>query len=270
MDTLLDALQEGRLIELPENDKDDALRFLAHILEAIPSVPSGTDVVGLVMTRESSFNTAIGKGWACPHARVPFDEDLMCVVGWSPTGIDYGAPDGVPVSVVAMYLVPANQRSHYLREISLLAKALTAYEGAEKWRSAKELNDVRDDLLDLISSTKETVGPDTRARMIQLQARAAVAEVTAPDLSSLVIEPVTLVAAPGMKQVVLAQNPSLVESLDSAPGLIDALASDGVYENAGWRVVSRGNVVYQADRVVYDCLAIRVAPGPSSKPAPKK
>ena len=49
MDSLLDALQEGRLIELPDNDKDDALQFLAHILEAIPSVPAGTDVVGLVM-----------------------------------------------------------------------------------------------------------------------------------------------------------------------------------------------------------------------------
>jgi nitrogen PTS system EIIA component len=270
MDTLLDALQEGRLIELPENDKDDALRFLAHILEAIPSVPSGTDVVGLVMTREGSFNTAIGKGWASPHARVPFEEDLMCVVGWSPTGIDYGAPDGMPISVVAMYLVPSNQRNHYLREISMLAKALAAYEGAEKWRSATELNDVRDDLLDLISSAKETAGPDTRARMIQLQTRATVVEETAPDLSSLVIEPVTLVTGPGMRSIVLAQNPGLVDALDSAPGLIEALASGGVYENGGWRVVKRGTVVYQADRVVYDCLAIRVAPGSSSRPALRK
>ncbi len=150
MDTLLDALQEGRLIELPDNDKYDALQFLAHILEAIPSVPAGTDVVGLVMARESSVSTALGKGWACPHARVSFDEDLMCVVGWSPTGIDYGAPDGIPVSIVAMYFVPANQRNHYLREISILAKALHAYGEKADWRSAKELNEVRDDLLDLI------------------------------------------------------------------------------------------------------------------------
>ncbi len=268
MDTLLDALQEGRLIELPDNDKYDALQFLAHILEAIPSVPAGTDVVGLVMAREASITTAIGKGWACPHARVPFDEDLMCVVGWSPTGIDYGAPDGIPVSVVAMYLVPSNQRNHYLREISILAKALDAYGAAEKWRSTGELNEVRDDILDLISSSKETIGPDTRARMIQLQARAAVQVVPSPDLSSLVIEPVTLVAIPGMKCVVLAQNPGLVESLDSAPGLIDALAANGVYENGGWRVLKRGTTVYQADRVVYDCLAIRVSP--VSKPALKK
>lgn len=68
MDTLLDALQEGRLIELPDNNKDDALQFLAHILEAIPSIPTGTDVVGLVMAKETSTNTALGKGWACLHA----------------------------------------------------------------------------------------------------------------------------------------------------------------------------------------------------------
>ena len=34
MDSLLDALQEGRLIELPDNNRDDALHLLAHILRA--------------------------------------------------------------------------------------------------------------------------------------------------------------------------------------------------------------------------------------------
>jgi nitrogen PTS system EIIA component len=265
MDTLLDALQEGRLIELPENDKNHALQYLAHILEAIPSMPAGTDVMELVMARETSISTAIGRGWACPHARVSFDEDLMCVVGWSPTGIDYDAPDGIPVFIVAMYLVPANQRNHYLREISILAKALTAYGGAEKWRSAKGLNEVRDDLVDLISSTKENVGPDTRARMIQLQARPAVAEVIPPDLTNLLIEPVTLVTTPGQKFVVLAQNPVLVESLDSASGLLEAMTATGVYENGGWRIIKRGTTVYQAGRVVYECLAVKAAAGQRAK-----
>ncbi|HAR96893.1 MAG TPA: hypothetical protein DCR97_13170 [Deltaproteobacteria bacterium] len=260
MDTLLDALQEGRLIELPDNDKKDALQFLAHILEAIPSIPAGTDVEGLVMAREASVSTAIGKGWACPHARVSFDEDLMCVVGWSPTGIDFGAPDDIPVYIIAMYLVPTNQRNHYLREISILAKALTAYGEPEKWRSARELNEIRDDLLDLICSTKETVGPDTRARMIRLQARPAVEALLSPDLSNLVIEPVTLVTAPGVRCVVLAQDPGLVGLLDSTGDLIDAIAGDGVLETGGWRLIRRDTVVYQADRVVYDCLAIRVSP----------
>jgi mannitol/fructose-specific phosphotransferase system IIA component (Ntr-type) len=256
MDSLLDALQEGRLIELPENNKEHALQFLAHILEAIPTIPAGTDIVGLVMARERATGTAIGKGWACPHARTSYDDDLLCVVGWSPTGIDYGSPDGVPVSIIAMYLVPDNQRNHYLREVSMLAKALKAYDGLDKLRSAKELNEIREHLLDMISATKETVGPDTRARMIQLQARPSVAAIAVPDWANLVVEPVTIISGPGIRPIVLAQNRSLVEALDSATGLVDGVASGGLFQNGGWRIMKRGTVTYQGDRVAYDCLAI--------------
>ena len=267
MDSLLDALQEGRLIELPENNRDHGLQLLAHILEAIPSVPNGTDVVGLVMDRERLTCTALGKGWACPHARVPFEEDLLCVLGWSPTGIDFGAPDGIPVSMIAMYLVPSNQRNHYLREISLLAKALSAYADPDKLRSVRDLNEVRHYLLDLIGSTKDTVGPDARARMIQLQVKPSLEVQAARDLTILIVEPLSVVVGPGLKPLVLSQAAGLAEILEGAPGLIERLESEGAFHHGGWRVVKRGSVSYQGGRVAYDCLAIRLPPAapPSAK-----
>jgi len=260
MDTLLDTLQEGRLFELPENDKGHALQFLAHIIEAFPETPAGTDVVGLVMKREETACTAIGKGWACPHARVPYEEDLKCVVGWSPAGIEYGAPDGRPVSLVVMYVVPENQRNHYLREISMLAKAIETYPDLEKLHNAHELDDVRRYLLDLIEKTRKTASPDTRAKIIRLQAKQAIESFSVRDLSHLLVEPVTLIAIPGMKHIVLAQNPSLAEKLDSASSLIERIETDGVYQNGGWRVLRRSAVTYQGGRVVYDCLAIKLLP----------
>lgn len=265
MDSLLDALQEGRLIELPDNDKGHALQFLAHILEAIPSVPIGTDVVGLVLERERSTKTALGKSWACPHARVPFEEDLMCVLGWSPTGIDFGAPDGLPVSIIAMYLVPANQRDHYLREVSLLAKALIAYTDLDKLRLAKDLDNVRNYLLDLITSTKETVGPDARARMIQLQAKPSLEAQAVRDLTNLIVESLSVVAGPGLKPLVLSQAAGLGDILEGAPRLVERLESDGALTHDGWRVLQRNSVSYQGGRVVYDCLAIRL-PAPVPPP----
>jgi PTS system nitrogen regulatory IIA component len=261
MDTLLDALQEGRLIELPDNNKDDALQVLAHIIEAIPSLPAGTDVVGLVMARERTTNSSLGKGWACPHARVPFEEELFCVVGWSPTGIDYGAPDGIPVSIIVMYLVPENQRNHFLREASILAKALAVYPGLEKLSTARELNEVREHLLDLIGTAKETAVPDTRARMIQLQARQAVAAIPAYDLANLIVEPLTIVTGPGIRHIVLAQDHHLVEYLDTASGLVEKIEKDGLFQNGGWRIVKRGETTFQRDRILYDCLAIKAAGG---------
>jgi nitrogen PTS system EIIA component len=269
MDTLLDALQEGRLIELPDNNKEDALEFLAHIIEAIPSLPSGTGVVELVMARERSAASTLGKGWACPHVRVPFEEDLLCVVGWSPTGIDYGAPDGIPVSIITMYLVPENQRNHFLREASMLAKALIAYPEFDKLQSAGELNEVREHLLNLISSARETAGPDTRARMIQLQARHAVTVAPAYELANLIVEPVTIVAGPGVKPIVLARDRHLMEHLDSAPGLVNKIAVEGIYQNGGWRLLKRSEAIYQGDRVLYDCLAVKAAAGGAGSGASK-
>jgi PTS system nitrogen regulatory IIA component len=260
MNTILDALQEGCLFELPHNDKTDALQFLAYVIEAFPEVPAGTDVVGNVLKREEMTNTALGKGWACPHARLPFDEDLMCVIGWSPEGIDYGAPDGKPVSLVIMYIVPENQRNHYLREISVLAKALETYPNLEKLRAVRDLDDIRNYLLDLIEVTKEYAGPDTRARMIRLQAKPAPELFAFRDLSNLIVEPVTLVTGPDMKPIALTQNPSLMDWLDSASDLIGKLENEGSYQNGGWRVLRRGSVTYQGRRVTYDCIAVKLNP----------
>ena len=97
MKSLLDALQEGRLIELPDNNKNRALEYLAALIEAIPGVEVEGGVTENVLAREQSHNTGIGHGWACPHARARHDGELVCSVGWSPTGIDYGSPDNAPV-----------------------------------------------------------------------------------------------------------------------------------------------------------------------------
>ncbi|MEN6499322.1 MAG: PTS sugar transporter subunit IIA [Rectinema sp.] len=259
MDSILDALQEGRLFELPENDKDHALQFLAHIIEAFPQIPTGTDIVGNVMAREKLMTTALGRGWACPHARVDFEEDLMCVVGWSPTGIDYGAPDGIPVSLITMYLVPSNQRNHYLREVSIMAKVLKSLPAIDRLPSIKELNDVRNYLLDLIAASKETIGPDARARMIRLQSRAAMATQPVSDLSNLIIEPVSIIAGAGMKPLALTQNLELMNFIERTAGLAERLETEGTYQNGLWRIVRRSATAYQGGRTVFDCIALMPA-----------
>ena len=158
-------------------------------------------------------NTALGKGFACPHARVPYDEDLICSIGWSPTGINYGAPDNIPVHIVIMYLVPDNQRNHYLKEISLLAKALQSTNNFEQLHSAKDLNTVRNYLLDMVNTSKSIVGSETRARMIQLEARGAIVDQKIQPLSNLIIEPVTIVAGLNQKPIILSQNKELADVL---------------------------------------------------------
>lgn len=115
----------------------------------------------------------------------------------------------------------------------MLTRAIEAYPAANRLDETDSLNDIRNYLLDLIDVTKETMGPDARARMIRLQARPTQEALLFRDLSNLIVEPVTIVSSPGMKSIILTHNPSLAEVLDSAPGLIEKFDGEGVYQTGG-------------------------------------
>lgn len=265
MRSMLQALQEGRLIELPEDkNKDRALMLLSNLIEAVTSIRPGTDVAGAVMARERVGSTVLGKGWACPHGRIVDEGDLLCAVGWSPVGLDYAVADDMPVRIVTLYLVPSNQKTAYLKEISCIARAIQSQTGDNRWERMSSLSQVREALLDMVSIGLESGGPEARARMIQLEVRQAAAEAARrPDaLGDLNIQTVTIVAGPGIKPTALTQHPELIGIIEGIPDIAGLLTRNGVVEAQGWRILSRAMTNYQGERALFDCLAIR----PSSAP----
>jgi PTS system nitrogen regulatory IIA component len=174
MRSILTALQQGRLFELPEAGKERALDFLARILDANPDVEVGTDAIEAIKKREQECNTGIGLGVAVPHVRAKREEgELFCAIGWSPPGIEYGAPDGQPVNLVFMYYIPGAQKNVYLKEISSLVKAIKNSGGIEPIAHAEGLNVVRNLLLDWVSEVLGGSGPEAVARMIKLEVKQA-------------------------------------------------------------------------------------------------
>ena len=263
MKALLNALQEGRLIELPDNIKNDALEFLGTLLEAIPEV-SDEGINEKALARENLHNTGIGKGWACPHATTDIESELLCAVGWSPQGIDYGAPDGIPVHLVVMYFVPDSQRNAYLKEISQLAKAIHQNADLQKLQELEELSEVRHALLDAITHAIESVTPEGRARMIQLEVRhaAVAAAEVAPELPGAVsgqILPVSILVIPGARPVVLSQNSDLVREIEEIEAIADVLLKVGRASKGPLHIVLRSSEHYAEDRVLHDCIAYRSA-----------
>jgi mannitol/fructose-specific phosphotransferase system IIA component (Ntr-type) len=264
MKALLNALQEGRLVELPDNVKNDALEFLGTLIEAIPEI-SDEGVTERALAREASHNTGIGRGWACPHASSDHEGELLCSVGWSPQGIDYGAPDGVPVHLVVMYYVPDSQRNAYLKEISQLAKAIHQNEDLQKLQELQELSDVRHALLDAITHAIESVTPEARARMIQLEVRHAQAEAAAEESADILtldpiarsIRPLAVLTVPGSKPLVLCQDRALVETLEHSVTLGDQLAKAGHAVVGDINVVLRSSEHFSGDRVLHECVAFR-------------
>ena len=260
MKSILTALQDGRLIELPETDKEKALRYMASILEAIPEVNSTVDIAEGVLERERQANTAIGKGWACPHIRVDGDAELFSVLGWSPAGIDYGAPDKEKVHLLVMYYIPGNQRMAYLKELSGLAKAIQKGEGIANIEKAGGLNDVRNELLNWVSASIDSSAPEVKARMIKLEAKRAMVEggggIKVSEFSKII--PLYIITGPDTKNIVLAQNDELVRSLETTDLSGTPLQDKLEFDASGYKIFVRAKTLYKADRLLYDCLALRL------------
>jgi mannitol/fructose-specific phosphotransferase system IIA component (Ntr-type) len=264
MKSLLDALQGGRLVELPAIDKEKSLHFLGTLIEAIPDFRTGLDFNAVVDAREKAANTGIGQGWACPHGRVAGEGELFCAIGWSPAGIDYGAPDGKPVRVLVMHCIPDSQKTAYLREISGLAKAIQSNPALGELSGLNDLGEVRHRLIDLLTAAAERALPDVKARMIQLEARQAVSALAetmpADALAALALIPLNVIVVPGAKPVVLSQDRDVVAQLETVPDLAGPLSARVPFDRAGYRIITRSVSSFLPDRLLYDCIAVKLAP----------
>jgi len=262
MRNLLDALQEGRLIELPENDKTKALEYLALIIEAIPDIGTGSDIVKDVLEREKAANTGIGMGIACPHTRTRSEGELLCAVGWSPQGIEYGSVDGKKVHLVVMYYIPDSQRNIYLKEISGLAKAVKETGGLESIEDLKDIQSVRDKLLDWIEISMEKAIPVSKARMIKLEAKKAEIEAAPPVEPEkiprrLSLIPFSLLVMNNERSIVLSPNQLFAETAEKTPEFPRLIAENTELEWNGYVIWINASKQFSMNRVLFEGVAVK-------------
>jgi mannitol/fructose-specific phosphotransferase system IIA component (Ntr-type) len=268
MRSILTALQEGRLFELPETGKARALEFLARILDANPDIEVGSDTIEESQKREQECNTGIGMGVAVPHVRARREEgELFCAIGWSSQGIAYDAPDGRNVHLVVMYYIPGAQKNVYLKEISGLVKAIRKTGGIEPIAHAPDLNAVRNLLLDWVSAVLGDTGPEAVARMIKLEVKqaqtgalpAAPAAAEAVAMAGRRVSRVTafsVLIAPPNGVIVLAKDADWVATLEKEAGLAEGLSGNTIVTAAGRQLFVTGSTSYPGGRVLYECVAI--------------
>ena len=263
MRSLLDALQEGRLVELPEVDKDKALEYLALLIEAIPDIGNRFDLVKAVKDREAQFNTGIGKGVAVPHCRIEADGELLCAVGWSPKGIAYGSIDDKPVHLIVMYYVPDVQRNLYLKEISGLAKVLSVSDALEKFTQTENLTELREHLLDWVGQAIGEAVPDAKARMIKLEVRQSSMETAASAATGVPVSmgrflPFQAVCY-GDHVLILSADGGLCDTLEHDDGFHQKIGSPSDFEASGYQVVRLSESEFAHGRKVVSAVAFKAA-----------
>jgi len=92
--------------ELKSTTKDEVLVEVAQCLENSDRVFKADIIVDLLRKREQLGTTAIGKGIAIPHCRSIATETMTVVVGVASEGVDFDAPDQLPVRLIFVIIAP--------------------------------------------------------------------------------------------------------------------------------------------------------------------
>ncbi len=75
-----------------------------------------------LFAREKLGSTGLGQGVAIPHGRIKGLKEATCAFVRLKEPIPYDAPDGLPVSLICVLLVPANATDLHLQILSELAQ----------------------------------------------------------------------------------------------------------------------------------------------------
>jgi len=103
--------------------KKDVFKEIAKLLEDTKKVFKAEIIIDLLEKREQLGTTAIGKGIAIPHCRSMAAEKLTVIVGFKQDGIDFDAPDQIPVKIVFVIIAPP-QDVNYLPFLGKLVELL--------------------------------------------------------------------------------------------------------------------------------------------------
>jgi PTS system nitrogen regulatory IIA component len=118
-------LAEDRVLpRLRAADRNEVLEEL--VAAAVGRVPSLAEagLLEKLRERERLGSTAIGGGWAIPHGKVEGLAEPFVVLGVSPRGVDFAAPDGRPCRGFVLAVSAAETPGQNLRILAAAAQLL--------------------------------------------------------------------------------------------------------------------------------------------------
>jgi PTS system nitrogen regulatory IIA component len=136
-------LSPERILFLEYPAKRDALLALAKNLSTAPQVKNSNELAIEILKREDLMSTAIGRGIAIPHVRLPSITDLVVSVGISRVDVvDFNPLDDEPVRLIFMIAAAYNQHANYLQTLSYVSARLKSGQLRESLLHAQTADEV--------------------------------------------------------------------------------------------------------------------------------
>jgi PTS system nitrogen regulatory IIA component len=104
--------------------KRDVLEYAARVFEGNQGL-SRSRVFDCLMAREQLGSTGLGKGVAIPHGRLRGLKRAAAAIIRLKDPIEFGSPDGQPVRLLVVLLVPEHATQEHLEILSELAQMLS-------------------------------------------------------------------------------------------------------------------------------------------------
>ena len=126
----------------PDQSKFDAISKMLTSLHNVYPHFRLPDALKSVLAREKTLTTAIGLEAAIPHARIPDITRPLIVFAASKEGIDWSAPDGLPVKLLFCILTPSATPSAQVTILAALARVLSTASLKDRLIDATSEDDV--------------------------------------------------------------------------------------------------------------------------------
>ena len=122
----------------------EAIRELATVLLQDEVVPDRKNLLAALIRREQQASTGIGKGVAVPHAHEDEIQRQLLAIGISQAGIDFDAPDGQPVHIIALLVTPLKHQKQHMALLAALSQRLQQEEVRQRLLQAADAAEIVD------------------------------------------------------------------------------------------------------------------------------
>jgi mannitol/fructose-specific phosphotransferase system IIA component (Ntr-type) len=117
---------------LAATGKEEALEEMLQIMAAGTPGVTLPELRAALADREKLGPFSMAKGAAFPHARTEKVQDFRIAVGTCPRGLDFRAPDGLPIRIVVLFVIPKKHSNLYLHTLAQFLNLFTAEEALSR------------------------------------------------------------------------------------------------------------------------------------------
>ncbi|TDJ25091.1 MAG: PTS fructose transporter subunit IIA [Gammaproteobacteria bacterium] len=143
--------QERTRNDVPARSRKRVLEKASDLLCEGNEQLSGRTLFDELLARERLGSTGLGDGVAIPHCRIACDEIRAAFLKLKEP-IDYDAPDGQPVDLLFVFVVPTAENHAHLEVLADLARIFGEPDNRARLRRATSSTELYEELIGLIAS----------------------------------------------------------------------------------------------------------------------